>query len=140
LHERRVYIGEFDEAHLRNPEILETARRVVPRPDAALGHIFETTDRAPTRLEVVLRSGARHVLEVDYPRGSPKNPTTRAELEVKFDALAAPIFTAGRLARIKAALFALENAPTIQDFARLCGQTERDGVIDHGTPIGPEQS
>jgi len=140
LHESRVYIGEFDEAHLRNPAILETARRVIPRPDAALGHIFETTDRAPTRLEVVLRSGARHVLDVEYPRGSPKNPATRAELEVKFDSLAAPIFTAGRLARIKAALFTLENAPTIRDFARLCAQTERDGVIDcgtqYGTPIG----
>jgi 2-methylcitrate dehydratase PrpD len=140
LHERRVYVGEFDEAHLRNPAILETARRVVPRPDATLGHIFETTDRAPTHLEVVLRSGARHVLDVDYPLGSPKNPATRAELEVKFDALAAPIFPAGRLARIKAALFTLENAPSIRDFARLCAQTERDGVIDcgtqPGTPIG----
>ncbi len=136
LHERRVYIGEFDEAHLRNPAILETARRVIPLPDAALGHIFETTDRAPTRLEVVLRSGARHVLDVEYPRGSPKNPATRAELEVKFDSLAAPIFTAGRLARIKAALFTLENAPTIRDFARLCAQPERDGVIDCGTQCG----
>jgi 2-methylcitrate dehydratase PrpD len=109
---------------------------VIPRPDATLGHIFETTDRAPTHLEVVLRSGARHVLDVAYPRGSPKNPATRAELEVKFDSLAAPIFPAGRLARIKAALFALENAPAIQDFARLCGQTEREGVIDRGTQYG----
>lgn len=105
---------------------------MVPRPDATLGHIFETTDRAPTRLEVVLRSGARHVLDVNYPRGSPKNPATRAELEVKFDALAAPIFPTGRLAQIKAALFAMESAATIEDFARLCGQTEREGVIDRG--------
>jgi hypothetical protein len=35
-----------------------------------------------------------------------------------------------------APLFALENAPNIQDFARLCGQTERDGIIDRGTPYG----
>lgn len=75
---------------------------------------------------------------------SPKDPATLAELEVKFDALAAPIFPTGRLAQIKAALFALESAPTIQDFARLYGQTERDRVIDrgtqYGTPIGQEPS
>lgn len=67
---------------------------------------------------------------------SPKDPATLAELEVKFDALAAPIFPTR--------LFALESAPTIQDFARLCGQTERDRVIDrgtqYGTPIGQEPS
>jgi 2-methylcitrate dehydratase PrpD len=120
LHEGRVYVDEFDEAHLRDPAILETARRVIPRPDAALGHVFETTDRAPTRLEVILRSGARHVLEVDYPRGSPKNPATRGELEAKFDALTARAFPAGGLAEIKAALFALERAPSIRNFARLC--------------------
>ena len=76
LHAGRVHIAEFAEAHLRDPAILETARRVIPRPDAALGRIFETTDRAPTRLDVLLTTGARHVVEVDYPRGSPKNPAT----------------------------------------------------------------
>src|SRR5262249_10725928 len=83
LHEGRVYIDEFDESHLRNPAILDTARRVIPRPDAVLGRIFETTDRAPTRLEVVFKSGARRAIEVDYPRGSPRNPSSRAELEAK---------------------------------------------------------
>jgi 2-methylcitrate dehydratase PrpD len=129
LHEGRVYIDEFDEAHLRDPAILATARRVIPRPDAALGHVFETTDRAPTRLEVILKSGARHALDVDYPRGSPKNPATRAELLAKFDALAAPVFPAGRLAEIKAALFALESAPSVRDFARLCVRPERGGAV-----------
>jgi 2-methylcitrate dehydratase PrpD len=120
LHAGRVYLDEFDEQHLRDPAILDTARRVVPRPDGALGRIFETTDRAPTRLEVVLRSGARHVREVDYPRGSPANPATRAELEAKFDALAGAVLPAGRTAELRAAVAELERAPSLDDLVSLC--------------------
>ena len=119
LHEGRVYIDEFAPARLGDPAILETARRVVPRPDADLGRIFETTDRAPTRLEVVLRSGARHVQEVDYPRGSPKNPAPRADLEAKFDALAARTLPAPRIAAIKAAILEMETLPSVGDLVAL---------------------
>jgi 2-methylcitrate dehydratase PrpD len=35
-------------------------------------------------------NGTRHRLHVDYPRGAPQNPATRAELGAKFDAVAAP--------------------------------------------------
>jgi len=111
---------------------LDTARRVIPRPDAALGHIFETTDKAPTRLLVVLKSGAHHVREVDYPRGSPGNPATRAELEAKFDALAAPALPAGRPAEIRTALLALERAPAIRDVVRLCVRTEGGDSVASG--------
>jgi 2-methylcitrate dehydratase PrpD len=127
LHAGRVYLDEFDRAHLFDPAILDTARRVIPHPDATLGRVFETTDRAPTRLEVVLKDGARHVREVDYPRGSPKNPATRAELEAKFDALAAPVLPAGRPAAIRAALSALEQAPAIADLTGLCRAPFRQG-------------
>ena len=73
---------------------------------------WRARNRDRARFLLAGRSGVRHVLDVDYPRGSPKNPATRAELEVKFDALATPIFTAGRLAQIKAALFALRDTRT----------------------------
>jgi len=119
LHEGRVHIDQFDAAHLRDPVLLETARRVVLRPDAGLGKIFETTDRAPTRLEVRLRSGTCHVLEVDYPRGSPQNPATRDELVAKFDALAGPLLPAAQLAELKHAVLGLESVSRIGDVLAL---------------------
>ena len=120
LHDGRVHLEQFAEARLRDPAVLETARRVVARPDAALGRIFETTDRAPTRLEVRLRSGAVHAIEVDYPRGCPQNPATREELLAKFDALAGPVLPAGQLARLKAAVLDLESVATIGEVTLLC--------------------
>jgi 2-methylcitrate dehydratase PrpD len=109
LHAGQVHLDEFDDRHLRDPAILETARRVEPRPDAALGKIFETTDKAPTRLDVTLRSGVRHTIEVEYPRGCPQNPATRDEIVGKFRALAARALPAPQLTRLEAAVLNLEN-------------------------------
>jgi 2-methylcitrate dehydratase PrpD len=121
LHEGRVYLEQCDAAHLHNPAILETARRVIPRPDAEFGRIFETTDKAPTHLEVALKSGARYHLRVDYPGGCPQHPATPAELAAKFDALASPVLPAVQVAQFKASLFALESGPHIDELIRqLC--------------------
>uniref|UniRef100_UPI001177F3C1 MmgE/PrpD family protein n=1 Tax=Candidatus Entotheonella palauensis TaxID=93172 RepID=UPI001177F3C1 len=109
LHDGKVYVEQFDDAHLHNAAIIETARRVTPRPDAGLGHIFETSDKATTHLEVILKSGAHYQLQVDYPRGSPQNPAAMAEFEAKFDALSASVLPSDQLTHLKARLFALED-------------------------------
>jgi len=109
LHDGQVYVGQFDDAHLHDAAILETARRVTPRPDADLGRIFETSDKATTHLEIILKSGSHLTLQIDYPRGSPQHPATTAELEAKFDALSASVLPAEQLTQLKTRLFALEN-------------------------------
>lgn len=119
LHDGHVYLEQFDDAHLHNPAILDTARRVTPRPDAAFGHTFETTDKAPTRLDVVLKSGTRYSLHVDYPRGCPQHPATVTELQGKFDALAGLALPGQQLARLKTALLALEEVSCMTDVMAL---------------------
>lgn len=120
LHAGRVYLEQFDEAYLRSPAILETAQRIIPRPDAAMGRIFETTETTPTQLEVRLKSGAHYTLHVDYPRGCPQNPATRAELEAKFAALAGPVLPATQVRRLQEACLALAEAPDIRQVVALC--------------------
>ncbi len=115
LHDGKVYVEQFDDAHLHNPTILETARRVTPRPDADLGRIFESSDKATTHLEVVLTSGIHYHLQVDYPRGAPQNPATITELEAKFDALSAQVLPLAQLTSLKARIFALENEANLTD-------------------------
>lgn len=121
LHEGTVYIEQFSDARLHDPVILATAQRVLPRPDAALGRIFESTDKAPTDLEVVLKSGAHYQIHVDYPRGCPQNPATQAELEAKFEALAHTVLPRPALQRFQEVLRTLETIPHIQELiAPLC--------------------
>jgi len=123
LHDGIVYLDQFDDAHLHNPAILDTARRITPRPDAEFGRIFETTDQAPTHLEVILKSGAHYQLRVDYPRGSPPNPATRDELEAKFDALAAPILPTAQITPLKERIFTLEEVGNIGELTSLLSRT-----------------
>jgi 2-methylcitrate dehydratase PrpD len=119
LHAGRVHLDEFDERHLRDPAILETARRVEPRPDAELGKIFETTDKAPTRLTVTLRSGVAHTIDVEYPRGCPQNPASRDDIIAKFRALAVRALPAPQLARIERAVLDLDNVDRIAELMSL---------------------
>ena len=119
LHAGRVHLDEFDEKHLRDPAILETARRVEPRPDAALGTIFETTDKAPTRLDVKLRSGVTHTIAVEYPRGCPQHPASPDEIVGKFHALAARVLPAAQSRRVEAAVMDLENLGHVGELMRL---------------------
>jgi len=119
LHAGRVHLDEFDEKHLRDPAILDTARRVEPRPDAALGTIFETTDKAPTRLDVTLRSGVTHAIEVEYPRGCPQHPASRDEIVAKFRALAARVLSEAHSRRVEAAVLDLENLGDVGTLMRL---------------------
>jgi 2-methylcitrate dehydratase PrpD len=111
----RVHVEQFDERHLRDPAVLALARRVIPHPEPALNPIWETTDKAPVDVELHLKSGGRHRLHVDYPRGAPQNPATRAELEAKFDAVAAPALAGPRRARVRSAVRDLERLPSLTD-------------------------
>jgi 2-methylcitrate dehydratase PrpD len=113
LRDGHVHVEQFDEAHLTDPGIQALASRVTPRPDASLNPVWETTDRAPTDVEVVLRSGARHSLHVDHPRGAPQNPATRDEIEAKFDAVAAPVLAPSARARVVQLVRTLATLPKV---------------------------
>ena len=116
LHEGRVYIDEFDERHLRDAAILDTARRVIPHPDAELGRIFETTDRAPTRLEVVLKSGARHTPRRRLParlaeESRPRAPSSRPSSTRSRPACSAAISSRGSSPRSSPSSLSLDQHP-----------------------------
>lgn len=117
LRDGRVYVEQFDALHLADPEIRALGRRVVQRPERALNHFWETTDKAPTDVDVVLKNGVRHRMHVDYPRGAPQNPATRAELEAKFDAVAASALPDQARARIVGLIRSLESLPRVADLA-----------------------
>ena len=58
--------------------------------------------------------------QLDYPKGDPRNPLTDAEVEEKFDALAAPVLSAEGRARLKDAVWNLERQPSITSVMELC--------------------
>jgi 2-methylcitrate dehydratase len=63
----------------------------------------------PCDLEVVLKSGERKTVRVDYHRGHWKNPMTDAEVEEKFRSLARRQLTAARTDDLLGRLWGLER-------------------------------
>ena len=64
-------------------------------------------------LEVVLKSGARKTVRVEYHRGHFKNPMTDAELEEKFRLMAQKHLGADRVDKLLRLLSEIENVPQV---------------------------
>jgi len=62
-------------------------------------------------LELVLKSGQRKAVRVEYHRGHPKNPMSDAEMEEKFRALARKHLPAERINALLRQMWALEDLP-----------------------------
>ena len=70
-------------------------------------------------LELVLKSGARHKVRVEYHRGHAKNPMTDAEMEEKFRGLTKKHLKADRVNALLKLLWSLDNQPKIDDILAL---------------------
>ena len=64
-------------------------------------------------LEVVLKSGARKTVRVEYHRGHFKNPMTDAEMEEKFRPDGAEASGADRVDHLLRLLWEIENVPQV---------------------------
>jgi 2-methylcitrate dehydratase len=66
-------------------------------------------------LEVVLKSGARKTVRVEYHRGHFKNSMTDAEMEEKFRLMAQKHMRADRVDNLLRVLSAIENEPRVSN-------------------------
>ena len=99
----------YEEPYLHDPRLLDLVAKVKVIPS-------EEADRREAEinlceLELVLKSGARHKMRVEYHRGHWKNPMTDAEMEEKFRGLAGRHLKADRVAGLLEQLWTLEDMP-----------------------------
>jgi 2-methylcitrate dehydratase len=66
-------------------------------------------------LEIVLKSGERKTVRVEYHRGHFKNPMTDAEMEEKFRSMAQKHLSADRVDRLLRQLWGLETVPKVAE-------------------------
>ncbi len=83
-----VYIEQFNDQALTDPRMKEMANKVAVEIDPSMDEILKTTDKSPAKVRVTLRDGREFFETADYPKGSPRNPATREEIEEKFADLA----------------------------------------------------
>jgi len=57
---------------MSDPDVLELSKRVSVQMDEELNKVYP--DKTPSRVEVILKSGERHMKQVDIPKGDPRDP------------------------------------------------------------------
>jgi 2-methylcitrate dehydratase len=101
----------YEDPYLHDPRLLGLVSRVkcVPSDEA------DRTEREFNlcELEVVLKSGARKTVRVEYHRGHFKNPMTDAEMEEKFRLMAEKHLDASRVDKLIRLLRGIESVPQV---------------------------
>ena len=103
-------------AHLADPAIRAVMARTTCEHDADAQAEFPANMAG--KLTVRAR-GQTFIRMVKIPKGEPENFLTDAELQTKFDLLAAPILGADRAARLAEALLTIDAAPNLGALMRL---------------------
>jgi len=78
-----VFIQDYDEDALSQPEILQLSEKVHPRVDPAC-EIAELGAHGLIIVNITWADGTRTIGEVAKPKGNPQNPLSQEELEDKF--------------------------------------------------------
>jgi 2-methylcitrate dehydratase len=101
----------YEDPYLHDPRLLDLVSRIkcLPSDEAdRTEHEFNLCE-----LEVVLKSGARKTVRVEYHRGHFKNPMTDTEMEDKFRLMAQKHLRADRVDNLLRLLRGIENEPQV---------------------------
>lgn len=107
LLEGNAFVDQYEDRKLRDPKILDLARRVEVVVDPELDALGPDEMRA-VRVTVVTKSGGRLTEQVLYRSGHHKNPIPDEELKAKFRDLAGRVLEKEAVASIERLVTALE--------------------------------
>jgi len=119
LADRQVTPLQFTDEKIQDPRIRAQLRKVVVTADPEIEEAFPAKQRVV--VTITTSDGRTLTKDLDYPKGHPENPLTDREIEQKFDALASATITEPRRARIKEAVWNLENLESLREQTDLFG-------------------
>ncbi|MDI7258825.1 MAG: MmgE/PrpD family protein [Thermodesulfobacteriota bacterium] len=112
-----VWLDAFEEEQIRDPKIHTLMQKIEVRENKEYSRLHPESNCF--RIEVITRSGGRHVREVRYPKGHPKNPMTDQEIEAKFRRLTESVFPPDRVEQILERLWNLEKVQNVEQIVTL---------------------
>ncbi|MCF7935195.1 MAG: MmgE/PrpD family protein [Synergistales bacterium] len=121
LLEGNAFIDQFTEEKIRDPRILELARKVEVVDDEEIENLPRAY-RYTVKVDVETADGRIFNLRETYPKGHPNNPFTEAELRYKFTSLAGRAFPEPeRQERIITTVRNMEELDSVTAFTGLLG-------------------
>lgn len=115
--DREVGIQQFESNRLQDQRIKRLMERIFIEGDPELDKLYP--EMFPARVEITTKSGQVYTAEEYYPKGFPKNPLSKEELEKKFEVLCSYVFENQRIEQLKKTINNLENLHNISDLLDL---------------------
>ncbi len=112
-----VWLDDFTEERIRDPLLHALMQKIEVRRSDEFTRAYP--DANCFRIEVITRSGERHVREIRYAKGHPKNPMTDQEIEAKFRRLAEPLLGDSRINQILDRLWHLDEVRNLRQLLAL---------------------
>ena len=105
----------MDERLWRDPEVLKLAHKISFYPVAEI----KDEQKHGCRMRVILTGGQTIEADLDYPKGSFKNPLTEKELHKKFADLAGRVLSTDRCRQVVAAAANLDRVQNVSELVAL---------------------
>jgi 2-methylcitrate dehydratase len=112
-----VWLDDFTPERIRDPRLLALMQKIEVRRNEEYTRAFPESNCC--RIEVITRSGERHVREIRYAKGHPKNPMTDQEIEAKFRRLTEPVMKPAQINAILNRLWHLEEVYDLREMLTL---------------------
>lgn len=111
----------FNEDHLQNETIHQTARRVRISEWEEASRLYPLVNRElMSMVRIIETSGNAYEKTVRIPKGDPRNPMSEEEIFTKFDMLATPVLGKEKSKRLyHCLLYGLENIESIREVMEL---------------------
>jgi len=106
-------LEQYTDERLADDAVMGLAGRVTIRKDDSLPR------GVSCRMVVEFADGTTATSQVDFPKGSSRNPMTNADLEGKFRHLASPVLGADRAERVVAMVRQLDAVPDVRSLTAL---------------------
>ncbi len=115
----QAFVGQYREARLSDPRILDFIGRITARIDPeieAMGHAF----RHAARIRITTRDGRTFTKEILHRRGSPENPLSPDDITAKFRAITEGCLTPAKTQRVIDLVAGLENLASLDELIAIC--------------------
>jgi 2-methylcitrate dehydratase len=118
LADHKVTPEQFNEEKIMEPRLRAQLPKVKVLANEEFEKLFPKIQ--PCRVEIEMTDGKVFDRRIDIPKGDPRDPMTKEELTIKFDALASPVVSEGRRAKIRDAVYSLDSLDRASDLIDLC--------------------
>ncbi len=108
----------FTDEKIMDPTIRAQLNKVEVVADPEIEKVFPALQRVGVTIETT--DGRQVGMELDYPKGDPRNPLTEPEIEGKFDALADGVLSKDKARRLKDAVWQVDGMDSVSELLELC--------------------